>query len=170
MTYEELYDLCVANGCEPRLADMLASRSFPGTKGTDRAFLQGRSLGIGQFADVPLIARHHERIAEAAGVSTVGQCYLSTLARYPGDPEAWVSDLHDVRSRCLERGWGCEGAISMPARSGDPDTGHYAVADDLVDRYVEDRLVEQPEMEPHRESLRAELADRLSGVHGHGGG
>jgi hypothetical protein len=162
----DLYLQCLANGCSERLAEMLASHRFPGTKGTDRAFFQGRPLGVGQFADVPLVARHHERIAEDAGVSTVGKAYLGTLARYPGDPEAWVSDLHDVRTKCEERGWGCDGAIKVEAREGEMTSGRYRVADDIVEAHVDDEIAEDPALAPRRDEVRAELATKLGGVHG----
>jgi hypothetical protein len=162
----DLYLQCLANGCSERLAEMLASHRFPGTKGTDRAFFQGRHLGVGQFADVPLVARHHERIAEAAGMSTVGKAYLGTLARYPGDPEAWVSDLHDVKTKCEERGWGCEGAIKVEAREGEVTPGRYQVADDIVEACVDDRIAEDPDLAGDRDAVKEGVAKRLGGVHG----
>jgi hypothetical protein len=143
---------------------MLASHSFPGCIGTDRAFLQGRHLGLSQFADMPLAARHHERIAETSGISTVGKCYISTLARYPGDPQAWVSDLHDVRARCEERGWGCEGAIKVAPREDRAPVGRYQVAEELVEDYTDDVVMENPDLGARRSEVREEVATRLSGL------
>lgn len=167
MTYEELYGQAIANGCTPRLADMLASRSFPGTKGTDRAFLQGRPTDGAQFEHVPLVGRHHLALAERAGVSVTGKVYNGTLARFPGDPEAWVSGLGDVRRVCESRGWAAEGAITVKAPSDvEPVATPYRVADDLVERYVEDAIDENPDLAPKRAAVKEELAHKLAGIHG----
>lgn len=167
MTYEEHYDLCLGNGCSPALADLLASRSFPGTTGTDRAFWQGREFGGAQFQDQPLVGRHHLKLAEEAGVNVAGKIYNGTAARFPGDPEAWVSDLGDVKSLCERRGWGCEGALTVAApRDVEPVLSPYRVADDLVERYVEDALATNPDLAPKRADVKEELAHQLAGIHG----
>lgn len=167
MTYEELYDLSIANGCSPRLADMLASRSFPGTKGTDRSFMQGRKLDGSQFEGLPLVGRHHLSKARAAGVSTTGKYYSGTLARFPGDPEAWVDSLHDVRRVCESRGWSCNGAVEIDApKYAGEDPGPYRVADDIVDEHVARVLHDRPELAPKAMEVREEVRGRLSGVHG----
>ena len=150
-----------------KMAEMLATKSFPGSKGTDRTFWQGREFGGGQFRDRPLIGKHHLALADKAGVSVVGKVYNGTLARYPGDPEAWVSDLGDVKRRCEERGWGCEGAITVKAApAGDAEPQPYRVADDLVERYVDEAIDDNPDLAPKRAAVKEELASKLAGIHG----
>ena len=164
---EALYAECIANGCTPTLADMLASHSFPGCKGLDRNFLQGRPLSGGQFDETPMVGRHHIAKAEAAGVNVVGKLYNGTLARFPGDPEAWVDSLHDVKTICERRGWSAEGAIHVAASlDSDQEPGPYRVADDLVDDHVAQVLDERPELAPRALEIREEVRGRLSGVHG----
>lgn len=46
-----------------------------------------------------------DRLARAAGVSTTGKWYNPALARFLGDPEAWVSGMDDIKQRCIQRGW-----------------------------------------------------------------
>lgn len=167
MTYDELFDVAISNGCSPRLADMLASRSFPGTRGTDRAFLQGRPTDGAQFEKIPLVGQHHLRMAKDAGVSVTGKVYNGTLARYPGDPEAWVDSLGDVKRICEARGWEAEGAITVQApRYAGEEPGPYAIADDLVEKYVEDKISENPDLAARRAEVKEEIASSLSGVHG----
>lgn len=166
MTYEEHYALCLANGCSERLAEMLASRSFPGTKGTDRAFMQGRALDGAQFEGQPdIVGRDYVAKALASGVNPAGKYYLGTLARYPGDPEAWVDSLHDVRRTCEERGWGATGAVDVaaPQYAAVEPPSKYAVAPDLVERYADEAVAERPELAARRPELREELAERLAG-------
>lgn len=167
MTYDELYAQAISNGCSPRLADMLASRTFPGTKGLDRNFMQGRKLDGSQFEGVPLVGEHHLRMAREAGVSTTGKYYSGGLARYPGDPEAWVDSLHDVKKICETRGWECDGAIKVesPKYCG-TEPGRYRVADDIVDDHLSQVLEQKPELAPKAREVREEIQGRLSGVHG----
>lgn len=151
-----------------RMAEMLATRRFPGTKGTDRAFLQGREFGAGQFQDRPLVASHHLKMADDAGVSVVGKVYNGTLARFPGDPEAWVSNLGDVKDLCERRGWSADGAITVraPQYAEPPDPAPYRVADDLVERYVDDAIATNPDLAPKRADVKEELTHKLAGIHG----
>ena len=167
MTYDELYSLAISNGCAPSLADMLASRKFPGTKGTDRSFMQGRKLDGSQFEGIPLVGNHHLCVAQKAGVNPAGKYYSGPLARYPGDPEAWVDSVHDVKRICEKRGWECEGAIKVesPRYSG-TEPGPYRVADDIVDDHLSHVLSERPELVPKAGEVRDEIQGRLSGIHG----
>lgn len=167
MTYDEHYDLAIANGCSPALADMLASRTFPGTKGTDRSFMQGRKLDGSQFQDVPLVGEHHLAKAREAGVSTTGKYYCGSLAAFPGDPRAWVDGLHDVKEVCEERGWEANGAIKVesPKYAG-AEPGPYRVADDIVDDHLVQVLEQKPDLIPRAAEVREEIQGRLSGVHG----
>jgi hypothetical protein len=138
------YDRCIANGCSPRLAELLASRTFPGVRGTDREFLRG--LHAAEEDDT---VRDYRREAEALGVSTSGKKYLSTLAIRPGDPRAWVSGLDDVRAVLAERGWGCRGAIEVEPRLRDtPPEEAPAIAPGLIAEGVRDRLEEDPHADP----------------------
>ena len=157
------------NGCSPKLADLLASRSFPGTRGTDRAFLQGRALDGSQFEGSPdIVGRAHVKRAEAAGVNPTGKWYSGPLARYPGDPEAWVDSLSDVRRIAERRNLNVQGAVNVvaPEVSRTPLSGEsYRVADDIVERHVADRLEDQPDLGPVEQAdLRDSLSRSLSGL------
>lgn len=115
--YLAAYYECISDGCTPKLADMLASQQPPGGM-TDSTFLEGHCNG-NQFEKRPEFGDHYKKIAEQAGVSVKGKVYKGGLARFPGDPEAWVGGRADVERVCRQRGWGCEGAVSVaPTEAG----------------------------------------------------
>lgn len=93
------------NGQSHNMAEMLALRKFPGVRGTDSQFMAGT------HAQDDMIDQARYDAARRQGVDTNGKRYLSSLARFPNDPEAWVSGLGDVRRVVTDRGWNCHGAI-----------------------------------------------------------
>jgi hypothetical protein len=111
---QAFYERLRWQGVSHALAEMLALQQPPGSK-TDREFLTA-SENNRQFQDCPHIGNLYRRQAAAAGVSIQGKKYLSALARYPGDPEAWVTDRADVRRICEARGWDCQGDVRVKGR------------------------------------------------------
>lgn len=47
----------------------------------------------------------YKRQADAAGVSIAGKSYVSGLAAYPGDPDAWVKDDSDIKAIARQKGF-----------------------------------------------------------------
>lgn len=109
--YADRYADCIRDGCSPSLADMLSSATPPGCV-TDSTFLAGHCCG-NQFEKTPEVGDRLREIAESQGQMTKGKVYLGSLARYPGDPKAWVDGRGDVKRVCEERGWGCEGDVKV---------------------------------------------------------
>lgn len=98
-----------------RLNDMIASQQPPGAN-TDNEFMAGNCCGS-QFEKDQALGDYYRRIAARDGLTNVtGKKYLGTLARYPGDPRAWVSGKADVAAVCEERGWGCSGDVNVAAK------------------------------------------------------
>jgi hypothetical protein len=172
---QEHYERCLANGCSHNLAEMLALKTFPGSKGTDRSFMQGRyhKTGGAQFEALPeSIRQEYMRKAERAGVNPTGKWYSGGLARFPADPMAWVDGLSDVKRVAEARGAEVSGAVDIePPRYRDlAQPRPYQVAPDLVAARVSERLaegdaaaVQDPE---RRQGLADSLARQLAGVHG----
>ena len=164
------YQLMRQNGESHSIAEMLATRSFPGVKGTDSVFMQGRKLGGQQFEDTaPNVGEHHMAMAAKAGVNTSGKWYSGTMAEFPGDPRAWVSGLGDVRRIAKERGIGVAGAVNIePSKYGDgyvvPE--RYRVDDSLVAEHVDEVIGERPVSPRELDEIKATVTQRLSGVHG----
>lgn len=164
------YELCLANGCAPALAEMLALRRFPGIAGTDAVFNQGRKLDGSQFEEAAAgVGAMYLAKAKAAGVNPAGKYYCGGLARFPGDPRAWIDSRGDVARICAESGWTAEGAVKVEApKYADgyvpPET--YAVDPALIDREVDDRVAAEPGLASGRDELAAGLAATRAGVYG----
>lgn len=153
------------NGESHRMADMLAHCAFPGIRGTDSDFMKGSHIQDSILDGV----RH--RMAQASGVDTNGKKYLAGLARFPGDPEAWVSGTSDVLRICSNRGWNCHGAVEYEAPDSYPvveadKPKDCPIAPDILQEQVAARLSEYDprEVTPR---LAEDIADhemrRLSG-------
>lgn len=97
-----------------RWAEMVALRTPPGTRGTDRAFNQGR-LNQEQFDDMPKkMAQRIIREAAAAGINTNGKQYCAGLAdkRAYCDPEAWIDSTADIVRVARKRNLSVEGIVT----------------------------------------------------------
>jgi hypothetical protein len=107
----------VANGQSESFALMCSLGQPPGTKGTDRAFQEGRLAG-NQWDELPARqAKKMIREAKAAGINISGKQYVSGLANKLGhcDPMAWVSDLSDVKRVAKARNLSVTGMVNIEA-------------------------------------------------------
>jgi hypothetical protein len=137
------YVTCREGGTSHRLALMFAL-SRPPMSNTDREFLEGHCNGS-QFEDRPDHGDAYQAVAAEEGVDTTGAVYMSGLAAYPGDPRAWIRGRDDARKVCEERGWDCDGAVTVRAAVRNPAPGPVVaddILDDAADRLVEDHPVE----------------------------
>lgn len=132
------YVACVLSGVDDRLAEMFALGTPP-MSNTDREFLEGHANG-NQFEKTPAIGDYYAGVAKRNGVDPKGKVYLSSLAAYPGDPQAWVTGRGDVQKVCEERGWSCRGAVNVKMREAEPASGKYRVADDIVNNRAEELM------------------------------
>lgn len=97
-----------------RWALMVATQTPPGTRGTDRAFMEGR-YNDQWLDDMP--KRQAERIlrdARAVGINPNGKTYVGGLAdhRAHRDPEAWVDSTADVLRVAKKRNLTVEGIVN----------------------------------------------------------
>ena len=111
---EEAYRELTQHADEQRLLEMLESGRGPHCV-TDSTFLKDSENGR-QFADCPHIGDAYKARCEANGGSVKGKKYLSQLARYPGDPRAWVSGRGDIQRICEEDGSTCDGLVKVKGR------------------------------------------------------
>jgi hypothetical protein len=133
------------DGSSHQLAEMLALQTPP-MSNTDREFLEGHANGS-QFQDTPWVGDLYQGVAREAGVDTKGKVYLSGLARYQGDPEAWVTGRGDVQRVLEKRGWGAEGSVNVKPTQAKQLSKATHLADDLVDGEVSRVLQTVPESE-----------------------
>ncbi len=97
-----------------RWAEMVALQIPPGTRGTDRAFNEGR-LNQQQFDDMPKkMAQRILREAAAVGINTTGKQYCAGLAdkRAYCDPEAWIDSTADIVRIARKRNLSVEGVVN----------------------------------------------------------
>jgi len=119
---QQHYIKVLAMGYGEKWATMVSLQQPPGTKGTDRAFQEGRMAG-NQWDELPdRQAKKMIREAKAAGISIAGKQYVSGLANKLGhcDPRAWVSDLSDVRSVAKDRNLNVSGLVNIEATEIEP--------------------------------------------------
>jgi len=105
-----------------RWAAMVATQTPPGTKGTDRAFMQGR-MNNQQLDDMPVRqARYVAAEAKSAGINISGKHYVGGLADKRGwrDPEAWVSNNDDVLKVAHKRRLSVAGTVNYDPGPADP--------------------------------------------------
>ncbi len=137
---------------------MLALQSPP-MSNTDREFLQGNVNGS-QFERKPAHGDAYAKVAKKAGQSVKGKIYLSGLARFPGDPEAWVEGRGDVKRLIESRpGWSCDGAVTVrqPREEQSPPVD---IAPSLVEELAQDAMENDPGLaekpaEEVREKIRS---------------
>lgn len=162
---EEAYKIRTQARDEIKLLRMLESGQPPHGV-SDCTFMKDTANGR-QFVGQEHIGDYYREVATAAGASTTGKKYLSGLARFPGDPEAWVDGRGDVERVLNQRGWGCEGTINLkPRESLQPPVSGPEVADDLLDEYTAEITSMQPN--PHlvdTADLREQVKDRLKPSH-----
>lgn len=129
---------------------------------SDTTFLAGHCNG-NQFERQQKIGDLYRREALAAGVDPKGKVYLSSLAAFPGDPQAWVSGRGDVQRVCEERGWSCSGDVNVKAREPISAPHEVPIADDLVDKQTAEVLSTIPDAQ-HVDvaDLREQVKERIS--------
>lgn len=145
-------------GVSHKLAEMFATGQTP-TLNTDSTFFEGRWE---QFYGTPQIREAYKRRAAREGVDVSGKIYVSQLANFPGDPEAWVSGRGDVQRVCEKRGWGCAGSVNVKPRNADvAPPKDIDVADDIIDREVGEILANVPDRERvDVQDLREQVRDK----------
>lgn len=116
-----------------RANEMLASGKPPQSN-TDVEFLRDTENGR-QFEKSPDVGDKLKKACEKAGGSTTGKKYLGQLARYPGDPLAWVSGRGEVERFCERTGAACEGAVNVKGQErSEPPPQPIPIADKIVHR------------------------------------
>ena len=149
----------IANGGTEKFATMCAVQIAPGTKGTDRAFMEGR-MNNQQLDDMPLImAQTMAREAKAAGISISGKHYVGGLAdkRAWKDPEAWVSSNDDIKKVAEKRNLNVSGTVKHKAEESAPKRTV------LNEKTVQKEMKRMKKKKPN--ASKAELRERVIDKH-----
>jgi len=112
----------IADGQSEKWATMCALQQPPGTRGTDRAFLEGKNNQEWLDQMPKRQANYILKEAKQAGIDITGKVYMSGLADKRGwcDPEAWVSDVSDIKRVAKKRNLQVRGIVDIDARQEAP--------------------------------------------------
>ncbi len=143
----EIYLTSIGSGNTEKFAEMCACRSAPGLKGTDSQNFRGCT---NPFPNMPeSLRQHYIKQCNEQGISFSGKVYKTGLVRqgYGGlrmDPQALVSDTHDVAATVRRNGWSSEGMVNERGPSLDDAEfpNEYNVSDDIVDEHTAHEVVE----------------------------
>lgn len=154
------YRRMIADGQSERWATMCALQCPPGTRGSDRAFMEGRCNNeyFGQMHK--RMAERMVREARSVGINPSGKFYMGGLADKRGhcDPEAWVSGVDDVRRVAKARNLEVHGIIDYvppeqePPKRVDIDPG-------ILQENVDAEMAKDPSA--RREDVVEKVKDRI---------
>jgi hypothetical protein len=143
----EHYVRMIRDGQTPQFAAMCALQQAPGTRGTDRALMQGRYAGEWMNHMHRPLADRMAREARAAGINISGKFYMGGLADKRGhrDPAAWVDSVADIKRVAQERDLHVQGIVEYTP----PDRGprkSVDIAPDILREQVRRELKKNPRM------------------------
>ncbi|HUT60885.1 MAG TPA: hypothetical protein VNA25_23810 [Phycisphaerae bacterium] len=111
MFIQARYEMMREDGQSHNIAEMCAFQEFPGVE-TESTFNEGISETDGFDMGSPFdraLFQKYKKHAQKAGIPT-GNCrYYAQVARFPGDPLAWVKSKDEVKDRCRRNGWAARG-------------------------------------------------------------
>lgn len=154
------YARMIRDGQSEAFALMCSLQQPPGTRGTDRALMEGRMDGSWLNGLPKRQADRMIREAKQAGISTSGKFYMSGLADSRGhcDPRAWVDSTADVMRVAEERNYEVNGVVNRKAREVAP-----APAKEISDSLLSEAVAEERKKNPtaKREDLIEKAKDRI---------
>lgn len=153
----EIYKKALPYG--ERWAIMCATQTPPGTKGTDRAFLEGRQNNQQLDALPTRQAQYMVREAKRAGISISGKHYVAGIADSRGwrDPAAWVSSNDDILKVAQKRRLSVSGSVNY-------DPGPQAPKRKLLsESIIRDEM--RKELRQNPKANRGELREKIIDKH-----
>lgn len=150
----------VKAGQTERFAAMCACQKAPGTRGTDRAFMQGRLAGEWMNSMPRGLADQMVRQARAAGINTSGKFYMGGLADKRGcmDPEAWVDSAGDVLRVAKKRDLEVHGIVDyVPPQKGPPK--EVDINPSILNEHVRKEMKANPKLK--RQDAVEKVKDRI---------
>lgn len=160
---QKFYEKCRRAG-EPHVAsEMYALQQAPSASGVDNRFLAGTENGK-QFAHAPWLGKAYKTISERLkpGCTGGGAVYKSGIARFAGDPRAWVKSSTDVKERAKALGRDVDGLVRYEAPVRDPKPP-VPIAEDIVQSLVRAKVARDPSLAGSKKKLanvRREVLER----------
>jgi len=138
----DFYEHLILEGNNPGFAAMLAMQRPAGTKGTERAFLEGQQHWADKISHDCATELHRQ--AKNAGISTQGKKYIGGLGR-PTDKMAWISSQDDVSAALKAKGLSAVGGVNYKAPEQE-FKGRKKLGDDVVARYMLEEMSKDPSL------------------------
>lgn len=161
---QEFYEQMRRKGESHLLAEALALRAAPRAN-TDREFFEGHCNG-NQFAGDEATGDRLAKIAQSHGYQpSRNDVYISQLAKFPGDPAAFVpatGGRSHIKRVCEKRGWGCEGSVKTRKASRAPAQA-VPLAEDIVQKTIKEQVAQDPGL---ARKPKAELREMVIAKHG----
>ena len=156
-------------GSSDKFAAMIALQEGPGLS-TDDTFFQGQKPLYDQFGSQKHLDRYIKAAKRHGFTPSPNATYFSSLARFPGDPEAFVTRAQGrsyIRKLCEKRGWACEGAVNVEHREPESDPldkkNCKALGEDIISRRASQMAMENPK---YKSMNRNELREAIISKHG----
>ena len=153
---QQHYLRMIADGQNERWAEMCALQAPPGTRGTDRALMQGRYGGewMGQMPSH--MAARILREARKAGINVSGKFYMGGLADKRGhlDPAAWIDSVADIKKVAQQRDLHVSGIVDHTPPEKPPKKS-VDIAPDILKEHV------RREMKAHPKLSRGEAIEKV---------
>lgn len=132
---------------------------------TNDTFMRGKKCGA--FLDMtPEIQEECLAAARKAGVNPNGKFYYGQVARFDNDPLAWCGSDSDVlaRARALKVKIELNGRVyDYRERKEEPKPEAYEVAPDIVERYAQMQIDDNPDMTPtEQQQLKESLRENMT--------
>lgn len=148
---------------ESRMDEVLKSRKMPSIR-TDAQFLANHGTLDKQFAGDNRQLKAVTDTAKSLGYNpNPNDTYIPTLARFPGDPLAFVpagSPKSHIKKVCETTDRACEGDVTVNRPRKEP-AKTVRLGEDLVQEEAEQLIMKNPEeaLKP-KEQLRNEILDK----------
>lgn len=154
----ETYKRSIKSGASEKFAVMCALQCPPGTKGSERAFMEGRYNNQQLDAMPARQAKYVAKEARQAGINISGKYYVGGLADRRGwrDPKAWVSSNDDVLKVAHERRMAVSGSVNYDPGPAPPQRKL------INERIVREEVAKQKRLNPgaKTEDLRAKVIEK----------
>lgn len=148
---------------ESKMADILKHRKMPAIR-TDAVFLANHGTLDKQFEGDERQLDAITKSAKKRGYNpNPNDTYIPTLARYPGDPLAFVpagSPKSHIKKVCEATDRACEGDVTVNRSPKEPPKS-IRLGEDLIQEEAAMRIAENPdEASKPKEQLRNEILDK----------
>jgi hypothetical protein len=158
---QAFFEQMLRDGVAESLARMFALRQPPGTGGTDRAFMYGKQAGQELDGELePIRKRRMARYKQLTGRNVPDNArYFRQLARFPGDPRAFVSDRSEFKNRLIEDGHGCEDFGVKIAEAPPPDDKP-RIAEPIMQQFLASEKKKPENIGKKEAELREKIIDK----------